>query len=236
MIGLIFGRKHVPKTIFIIIVALVCARLGIWQLDRLEWRRGENEKLRTQIALPPESLNAVADDDQVLTMLDQTVTVSGSFDFDEQVILKGRSTQFGTGVHLVAPFVLEGTNTAIMVDRGWLSSAEANNDPHIETLTTVTGSLQPSFPLPRNATGNEDAGDEIFEIVIPLLDNQSTYQLLPVYLLQAPLPTDDANTRPYRAPISADLSEGNHFSYAVQWFSFATIAIVGYIFYLRRYG
>jgi surfeit locus 1 family protein len=31
-----------------------------------------------------------------------------------------------------------------------------------------------------------------------------------------------------------DLSDGPHLSYAIQWFSFATIALVGYPIYVRR--
>jgi len=31
-----------------------------------------------------------------------------------------------------------------------------------------------------------------------------------------------------------ELTEGSHFGYALQWFSFAAILFVGYPFYLRK--
>jgi surfeit locus 1 family protein len=39
---------------------------------------------------------------------------------------------------------------------------------------------------------------------------------------------------PFANPPELDLSEGSHFGYAVQWFSFATLLLVGYPFYIRR--
>jgi surfeit locus 1 family protein len=39
---------------------------------------------------------------------------------------------------------------------------------------------------------------------------------------------------PYQPAI--ELTEGPHFGYALQWFTFATILLVGYPFYLRKQG
>ena len=48
--------------------------------------------------------------------------------------------------------------------------------------------------------------------------------VLPFYLQQ--LPTPGVSEPPYRVP-PPELSEGSHLSYAVQWFSFAAIALIG---------
>jgi len=53
-----------------------------------------------------------------------------------------------------------------------------------------------------------------------------------VYIQQAP---DSAWTEmPYRSEPNLTLSEGPHLGYAVQWFSFALILLVGYPIYVRR--
>jgi surfeit locus 1 family protein len=39
---------------------------------------------------------------------------------------------------------------------------------------------------------------------------------------------------PFANPPELDLSEGSHFGYAVQWFSFAALLLGGYPFYARR--
>ena len=56
--------------------------------------------------------------------------------------------------------------------------------------------------------------------------------LLPVYVQIVP---DAVQSQPpFANPPELDLSEGSHFGYAVQWFSFATLLLVGYPFYARR--
>lgn len=61
---------------------------------------------------------------------------------------------------------------------------------------------------------------------------QVTTPLVPAYIQQSPSPTQTAP--PYRAEPELDLTEGPHFSYALQWFTFAAILAVGYPVYVRR--
>ena len=55
-----------------------------------------------------------------------------------------------------------------------------------------------------------------------------------------PLPiqlTEQAESQPSDLPVPIppeELSEGPHLSYAIQWFTFATIAVVGAVVLLRR--
>ena len=53
------------------------------------------------------------------------------------------------------------------------------------------------------------------------------YQLLPVFIKQAPGETNEQP--PLRSEREVDLSEGPHLGYAVQWFLFSTILGVMYI-------
>ncbi len=58
------------------------------------------------------------------------------------------------------------------------------------------------------------------------------FPVLPIYvqpnvdpnLTDPPIPSQD----------QLDLSDGPHMSYAIQWFSFAAIMLVGYPFYVRK--
>jgi cytochrome oxidase assembly protein ShyY1 len=55
---------------------------------------------------------------------------------------------------------------------------------------------------------------------------------LPIVVqLKSSVPGDDPSLAPIPLP---ELSDGPHLSYAVQWFLFATIAVVGYVVLLRR--
>ncbi len=58
------------------------------------------------------------------------------------------------------------------------------------------------------------------------------YDLLSVYLIQAP--EGEQIAPPYRAIPQIEITEGPHLGYAVQWFTFAAILLIGYPFFVRR--
>jgi len=64
------------------------------------------------------------------------------------------------------------------------------------------------------------------------IQDQSGLKLLPVYILQAPEPA--WVEMPYRSLPEIEISEGPHFGYAMQWFTFAAILGLGYPFFVRR--
>jgi surfeit locus 1 family protein len=61
---------------------------------------------------------------------------------------------------------------------------------------------------------------------------QIPYPVLPVYIQ----PEVDANDTEPPIPFqpTIELTEGPHFGYALQWFTFATILFFGYPFFLRK--
>lgn len=237
--SLFFGRKHILKTVVVFVFVALFVRLGIWQIERHQWRQALNAELAAQLAQPPFLLNAVTDENALLAMSDRRVTVRGTFDFSEQVVVRNRNEPvLGPGVHLLTPYVLEGSARAVLVDRGWISSAEYQADAYAQydsDSAEISGVVKQSENLARNAQISSSALTELFQIHIPQLQTQSQYELLPIYVLQT---SDGKNidARPYQAPHTLDLSPGNHLSYVVQWFSFAIIFLVGYIVYLRRYN
>ena len=61
---------------------------------------------------------------------------------------------------------------------------------------------------------------------------QLPYPILPVYIQLDADAQDTEPPIPFQPEI--ELTEGPHFGYALQWFTFATILFVGYPFYLRK--
>ena len=236
-VGRVFGRKHLPKTIFIILLVSLFIWLGFWQLDRRQWRLGLNAELAAQLAKPPALINNVTDFTTLLTMTDRKVTASGSFDYSEQVVLKNRNSELnGPGVHLIAPYRLTNSEQAILVDRGWISTADWTNgdyEQYDESFDQINGIVQQYDKPARNATAVTTEQSELFRLTFEQLQSQIEYELLPIIIQQTDV-TPNLNARPYREPQAVELSEGNHLSYAVQWFSFAIIFGGGYLYYLRR--
>lgn len=228
-----FGRKNILKTITIVGLVCLLTWLGLWQLDRLEWRRAQNTELATRLAQPPALLNDVVDPASLLELTDQRFRSVGQFQSAEQVVLRNQNSELlGPGVHLVTPLSL-GDGRAVLVDRGWVPVSDSY-EQFDEEAGEISGVIQPFQTAARNDSGVVAPQDALFRLTLEQMQSQTSEELLPVVLVQS-AEIDDLNARPYRSPIEPDLSEGNHLSYALQWFSFAIICTVGYVFYLRRY-
>lgn len=238
MLKTLFSRRWWWVTLLVIVGMGVLARLGIWQLNRLDERRAANAVLQAQLDAPPLQLNELlAENPDLETLADRKVSVQGTFDFSEQVLVKLQNYNGQPGIHLLAPLLIEGSDQAVLVNRGWLPVAE--NDPagwgqyDEPGRVTVTGTLQLGDKPPRNA--EEPAGEQLewFRVDIAGINAQTAAELLPVYILEAP--TEGANDNSLiKLEPEIDLSEGPHLSYALQWFSFTLMLGGGYVYYVYR--
>ena len=240
-----FQRKWLLATLLVVAGAALCVRLGIWQLDRLDQRRAFNHQVESMRAMPALDLNQQVPED-ISKMEWRAITVQGKYDFANQIALRNQYNRSEYGYHLLTPLLIDASSRpeqAILVDRGWIP-ADGNSAPqdwqkyNEPGEVTVAGQLRlgqtkPRFGgvadvIPADGTtlqiwNNADIGHIV---------KQLPYAALPVYIQ----PEVDANdsTPPIPTQPTLDLSEGPHFGYALQWFTFATILLVGYPFYLRK--
>jgi cytochrome oxidase assembly protein ShyY1 len=219
------------------LVAVVCVALGLWQLARLQQRRDLNASISAGLAAAPLSVDgampAGASPDDLRY---RRARATGTYDTEREAVLYGRTQAGLAGNHLLTPLVLP-DGSAIVVDRGWVPIAM--DDPPVSVArpppgtVTVTGVLLDAEGDPPG-TGN-DQGPEVTTLPhldLSVLQAQLPYRIAPVYLLlQGQAPPQDDLPRPAPPP---ELSEGPHLSYAIQWFCFAAIALVGGVVLMRR--
>lgn len=241
----LLSKRWIAATLLVIAAALIMARLGLWQLDRLEQRRELNARVAEQINLPPLDLNAalLSDAGIDLSSLEyRTVTIHGYFDYTNEVALHSQVYENRIGVHLLTPFRLSDTNHAIVIDRGWIPLEEysaGNSAQYQETgEVTLQGRLLQSVEtgtIWRKVDPTPAPGERLSSLIYPNISRiaaQSVYPLPPVYVQASPSP--DHTGLPYRTVEEIVLSEGSHMSYALQWFAFTFILLVGYPLYVRR--
>jgi surfeit locus 1 family protein len=235
------ARGFVPTPGFVVaavlalIVAAVCVRLGFWQLDRLQARRAVNAAVARASALPELELDSVT---YARILLDpgpfvhRIASVQGRFDSRHELLLRGRSYQGRPGVHLITPLRLDSVRT-ILVNRGWLpapDAATADPRPHrLERPVHLRGSLQWVPELAESEAAVPltlaDTTIDSFRRLDRTEREQAMGTRLPRVYLQL-LPSDSATGPPIPVP-EPELSEGPHLGYAIQWFSFAAIAVIG---------
>lgn len=238
----IFSRQWLLATVLVLTGAAVCVRLGIWQLDRLEQRRAFNSHVEEMWTAEPVTLTGQSSLD--LTAMEyRAVTVSGTYDFEAQIVLRNRYFQNQYGYHLLTPLIMD-DRSAVLVDRGWIP-ADGNDLPvdwrKYDQPGQVTiqgqirlGQTEPDLggvPDPTLAPGQTKL--EFWNIVnLERIQTQVPYPLLPVFVQPDVDPNDLEPPIPYQPEI--ELTEGPHFGYALQWFTFATILVFGYPFYVHR--
>lgn len=232
------------KTSLLVIAAvIVMIRLGLWQLDRLDQRRAFNARVEEQLAqsaleISEENLRA-----DLYNMEYREAIVLGEYDHDRQVVLRNQDWQGRLGVHLLTPLIIQGSDRAIMVNRGWIpyEDFEAGKLSQFDEsgLVEVNGVIRRSQTKPRIG-GRADQipaeGEPPLQawnwINVGGIAGQLPYELLPVYLQGSPEPS--RNQMPYRTQLELDLNEGSHLGYAFQWFTFALILAIGYPIYVSR--
>jgi surfeit locus 1 family protein len=137
----------VIATIMLAIVIGVMIRLGFWQLDRLAERRALNDGIAARLEAPPiDNVAALAD---TTGLFHRVATARGVYDNARTIVLPGRSHRGVPGVHILSPLRLEGSTDAVLVNRGWVPSADAATVPleqlAIDSAVTVRGLVVP-FP------------------------------------------------------------------------------------------
>ena len=236
------SKQWLLATLLVLAGGALCIRLGIWQLDRLEQRRAFNAHVESVWMMEPITLTGRSTED--LTLMEyRTLSISGKYDFENQVALRNRHFQNEYGYHLITPLLLD-DGSAVLVDRGWIP-AEGNDSPadwrkydqsgQISLQGQIRlGQTKPDMggvPDPALAPGQNKL--EFWNIVnLERIRQQMPYPLLAVYIQPDPDPQDIEPPIPYQPEI--ELSEGSHQGYAVQWFTYAGILMLGYPFYVRQ--
>ncbi len=231
-----FSRSWILTTLLVFAGSAVCVRLGVWQLDRLEQRRAFNAQVTSMRAMEPLDLNQSVPDD-IAKMEWRAVTVTGEYDFENQVAMRNQYHETEYGYHLITPLKFSGG--AVLVNRGWIP-ADGNSTPadwrkYDEAgVVTVTGQIRlgqkkPAFGGVADAEGKLDVWNNLD---VERIAEQSPYPILNVFVQQDEISGDDVPPIPFQPEI--ELTEGSHFGYALQWFSFAAVLFFGYPFYLRK--
>jgi len=240
------SRRALAFLIFAILVSSGCVRLGFWQLDRLRQRRATNAMLIDRLASPPRPVRDVMRDSATAGF--RRATATGTYDFAHEFALAARTREGSPGVNLVTPMRLAGTDTVVLVNRGWVYAPDAMTADFKRwtepAATTVTGYL---VAIARGVHGSASAATNprvVRHLDLDSLTRRLPYPVAPFVLVQTdsaptaattPAALASSNT-PAAAPARLSfpvLDEGPHLGYAFQWFAFAFIGVVGAVFGIR---
>jgi cytochrome oxidase assembly protein ShyY1 len=226
-----FGRVFTPSwpmTLAALVLLGIFVSLGRWQ-----WSRGEAKQvLWDQFNDAPTAAFDPSKDIDVLPRFGR-FSFPAHFDSEHQFLLENRSYQGKPGYEVLTPAVLPGGHR-VLVNRGWIPFSgyrEQLPDVSIERHPPMilSGRLD---ELPAAGLDSGRAAPEAGSSW-PKLTSFPTHEELQTALGQ-PLPRKilllDANApygfvRDWKPP---GMDPSRHFSYAIQWWGFATVLLVLY--------
>jgi surfeit locus 1 family protein len=232
--------KWLAGHVLALLAVIVFVNMGFWQMRRLSDRQDFNALLMSrttidEIALD-EALNQFGPSQDSLEL--RAVVASGEYRQAEEVILIAKSYNGLSGHHVLTPLYLE-DGRAVLVDRGWVPIDL--DEPGMAVFAPPGGTVQVHGALRktevRGSVGPVTPADGVLTQIarpnLERLDSQVEAELLPVYIQLLTQNPAQGGDYPALVPLPQP-SEGSHRGYAVQWFLFAAVTVVGYPILLRR--
>ena len=224
-------RKWV-LSILAISFAVLSISLGFWQLRRLSARRTANTLLASRRFASEVPLDSLPSD--TATAHFRRARVRGAYDYGNEIVLTLRGRNGSPGVNILTPIRRAGNDTAVLVNRGWVYSPDGvtvDTKRWREGDSVDANGFVEVFPT----RGPFDAPNAARPRSMRRLDRAAMQQLFPYPIANYYVVlTDSARSGGPPRVEAAPLDEGPHRNYAIQWFSFAAISIVGLVIFLRR--
>ena len=232
------GKRFAPAlgfTLVALVLAALFVRLGAWQ-----WQRGEERAAAaTRFARGAETVLELGTRDPGETPLYQRIGVEGELDTIHQFLLDNRTFEGRAGYEVLTP-LRRVDAPALLVDRGWVPFTGSRARLPDVTVTAggplrLTGRVA-VLPSPGLASGRAaPAGTGPWPKVTSYPDMAQLAAALGQPLSSRILLLDPAAPDGYvRAWQPPGLPPLRHFSYAVQWWSFALATLVLWAVLSRR--
>jgi surfeit locus 1 family protein len=218
------------KSFIALLLIIFCVWGSQWQYHRGVDRHARNAVIEERIAKSPIELNTVAGDLPDYEW--QTVSVTGVFDTEKQILLRNRYYDGKYGYEVLTLFRLS-DNKSFWVDRGWVQAGATATTPPVVTAlpqdtVSITGRLRLDSSLPR---GSFFALPGKGENLVSELNAQSQLDTEKFYIDL--LSGSENSLTPAVTAQLPELSDGPHMAYALQWIFFAGLVVYGRIL-IRR--
>jgi len=223
-------RPALVPTLFTLVAVVVCAGLGVWQVERLQWKRHLIAERAAALAAPPVAPPRMPG--EAAAMEYRRVMVAGEFLHDREILRIAAGETGGSRYDVLTP-LREADGRVVFVDRGLIPvdlqdpAKRAAGQP--AGLVRVTGILRlppqekPSVFLPEN----KPERNLWFWLDLPAMAAAAKVaEVAPFYIVA------DATPNPGGWPKGREVAEplpNNHLQYAITWFALAIAALVVYL-------
>jgi cytochrome oxidase assembly protein ShyY1 len=226
--------------VLVAVLIVTMIGLGLWQLRRLDDRRDRNaliEQRTEEPAVPLAEVLAIDDPAAADGVQFRRVEISGTYDPGSDVLVRNRTFDGQPGSWLLATMRLD-DGGAVVVSRGWVpvTGEQVPPDDALAPAGPVTVDGIIEITQERGRFGSTDpAGGTLRRVARVDVERLSEQIDGPTYPVWVQTTTERPDPGDLPVPVEPpELDEGPHLGYAVQWFIFSLIALLGYPLVLRR--
>ena len=221
-----------------LVVGLAAIAMGVWQLGRHRERAELNRLAIAGRGLPPLIWDSLGPQSLAAN---RRALLGGTLDQPREFLLRNRVVAGVPAVLVITPLRLAGSDTAVLVNRGYIPAPDAVN-PTAESWSEPDRGQYHGvlIPVPDRGDGSPVAsrGRETWHALdLTAMRARLPYPLSPLYLVVEPDSSTAHTIRGTVYPFRAELPPmdgGPHLSYAIQWFGIAA-AVVGFgIFFILK--
>ena len=217
----------------VMLAALGLGRLGVWQLERAAEKVAAQQALLQQQeadaepieSIPPALLQAVAPE-----LANRHVALQGEYLNDRTILLLAEFFDNQIGYGVVTPFRLDSNGQLVLVHRGWTTGILPPDTPPATRPYFGATSIKAQIHLPRHRV--PVMSGEIDASRWPLWLRHLEVDVVAAILGEAvfPFPVRLTEAQPgglvrHWPAVRVDVDQ--HLFYALQWFLFAAVVVVG---------
>ena len=236
----LFTRRWLLFAVVVVLLAWAAWWLGQWQFHRLDDRKASNAVVRANEGRDPAPVSDVLAPGRAVPETEEwrLVTATGTYAADETVIVRYRTRDGVSGVDVVVPLVTP-AGTALLVDRGWLATAQSGTTDPSAVPSPPEGEVTLTGWVRADGTGDstrvtDQSARAVSSVAIGDALGREVYGGFVDLRSEDPAP--DERLEPVELP---ELDNGPHFFYGLQWWFFGALALFGFGYLAydeRRHG
>ncbi len=210
---------------------LLTMSLGYWQLSRAA------QKVSLQEAIDKQAHQSALDNHSFLALTDPSaaihrpVNLRGTWVSDKTVYLDNRQMNAKPGFYVVTPLLLEGSQSSVLIQRGWVGRNfnDRTSLPSIPSpvgMVEVAGRIAPP-PAKLYELGGPEIGPIRQNLDLAQFRAETGLVLLPVSIVQTGTATDGL----LRDWPVVGVSASKNYGYAFQWFGLSALIFFLYLWF-----
>ena len=236
MYRFLFSPRWLGWLALVVLLAVACSALGMWQLDRRDQLADTIERIEANYDQPAVPYEAGSADFRSFDPAEEwlPIKLTGTYDTANQLVVRNRPFSGRPGYEVLVPLQLA-DGSAVIINRGWLpiGNDEAGRPDAFpqppEGEGTVTARIKPGEPqLDRGAPDGQIASINLARYA-EVVDYD--VQVGAYGLMSAESPVPATSPRIFPRP---SLDAGPHLSYSMQWFAFGGLLFVGFGYAARQ--